>query len=306
MARKIRITTLVLFFILLSFNIAYAQNGSGFIPIEINTELFRSIIDADGDGIDDSVDNFVDANKDGKDDRTGLTEKQTNDLLNDNNANFTYEGIIPFEQLFDDDLLKKYCDRYANLEYDELIELIRRGDPLVMRFVKHDKLKKAVDWLRLRGSLYYLDPEEYMYIDNVIVALMEIERPEVKNQILKAMASGVYNLDPRIRLITFKVLRRLIPDSVMRILIFSAAMSDVEKKLYAHLLEKNYLTREVIPLFKSGTVGRPTLINLEGDGGLESLVDEFGNVINYKSLGSQYKIEDLKGKEVYEYAYINS
>jgi hypothetical protein len=316
MIRKVRIIIIgLLITVLLGVGIVSTQQNDDdddYIPIEISQE----VDDADGDGQEDSTDEFVDEDDDGVDDRTGLTEEEIKDLLEDlgyetidkppKPGDFVFGDVLPFEDRFNDELMKDYAKRYENLKPSELIEMIRWGDPLVMRFVQFDVLDDAVDWLRDRGSLYFLNPEEYKFIDDVIVALMELERSEIKYQILKALASGVYNLDPRVRLVTFKLLRRIIPDTVMKILIYDAALNDAEKRLYQTLLNREGLTRHVLMAFKSETVGRPVSINLildEGDGEVP-VVDDEGNIIKYVSLGSMYVIRDLKGRRVAEYAYI--
>lgn len=94
---------------------------------------------------------------------------------------------------------------------EEILLKLRAGDFEFMKRVVYEDMLEIIKILD-KESRYRRHEEEGLYKNRFIRALMEVPTsPVIRNNLMRASFGGLHNLDPRIRLIFMKILRRLIP-----------------------------------------------------------------------------------------------
>ena len=143
-------------------------------------------------------------------------------------------GVKPNHQLIDDPIKKDdpidYEEPINNLGYDkndqkfftktnrpkpeDILEEIRSGRPNILKIVSYEEMKSLVELLQDEAADY---EEGSRYTDPAVVALLQDSKSDaVRRVIMKGLVGGLYNKDPRVRLITIRFFRRMIPDEEMR------------------------------------------------------------------------------------------
>lgn len=123
-------------------------------------------------------------------------------------------SILAFSQstnyryLRDFDYQMRDIDKSTQQIVDEFIANFKKGDLRAFRYVKYDILEKAVLKIKKEADVYRMKFFEY---------LMKEQGGKVdRAKMVKASLAGIFNLDPRVRLVSVHFLRQLKPDAGMQ------------------------------------------------------------------------------------------
>jgi hypothetical protein len=123
-------------------------------------------------------------------------------------------SILSFSQKTNYRYLKDFSYQMKDVDksqvelVDEFIAKFKNGDIRIFRYVKYEYLEKAVLKIKKEADVYRVKFFQY---------LMSEQGGKVsREKMVRASLSGIFNLDPRVRLVAINFLRKLIPDASMQ------------------------------------------------------------------------------------------
>lgn len=113
-----------------------------------------------------------------------------------------------YRYLKDFDYHMKDADKSKIQLVDEFIDKFKKGDIRAFRYVKYDTVEKAVLKIKKDADVYRMKFFEYLQAEQG----GKVDRAKL----VRASLSGIFNLDPRVRLVAVHFLRQLRPDASMQ------------------------------------------------------------------------------------------